>query len=90
MPWGGWKDSGIGFTHSKLGLLEMTRAKLINWGILPSRRNLWWFPYDRETYDSLRALLRFAIPGSAERSIMGGIRTITFIVKKMFTAWKAE
>jgi acyl-CoA reductase-like NAD-dependent aldehyde dehydrogenase len=89
-PWGGWKDSGIGFTHSRLGLLEMTRAKLVNWDILPAKRNLWWFPYDRETYDSLRTLMNFVFPVSAGRSILGGIRAIYFAAKKMFTPWKAE
>jgi acyl-CoA reductase-like NAD-dependent aldehyde dehydrogenase len=89
-PWGGWKDSGIGFTHSRLGLLEMTRAKLVNWDILPAKRNLWWFPYDRETYDSLRTLMNFVFPVSAGRSIRGGIRAIYFAAKKMFTPWKAE
>lgn len=89
-PWGGWKESGIGFTHAKLGLLEMTRAKLVNWDILPAKRNLWWFPYDRETYDSLKALMRFVFPVSAGKSIMGGIRAIYFIVKKMFTPWNPE
>ena len=89
-PWGGWKDSGIGFTHSRLGLLEMTRAKLVNWDILPARRNLWWFPYDRETYDALRSLMRFVFLRPAGRSILGGIRAVPFIVKKMITPWKAE
>ncbi|OQW92863.1 MAG: succinate-semialdehyde dehydrogenase, partial [Beggiatoa sp. IS2] len=41
-PWGGWKDSGLGRTHGALGLEEMTQAKLINWDILPSKRNIWW------------------------------------------------
>ena len=34
-PWGGWKDSGLGRTHSALGLDEMTQPKLVNWDIVP-------------------------------------------------------
>ena len=89
-PWGGWKDSGIGFTHSKLGLMEMTRPKLVNWDILPSKRNVWWFPYDKKTYDRLRATLRFAIPRSPADLLIGGIMVLMFIMKKMFSPWKTR
>jgi succinate-semialdehyde dehydrogenase/glutarate-semialdehyde dehydrogenase len=89
-PWGGWKDSGIGFTHAKLGLLEMTRAKLVNWDMLPARRNLWWFPYDRETYEALKALMNFVFSGPTGRSITRILGAMLFTVKKMFTPWKAE
>ncbi|OHD71434.1 MAG: succinate-semialdehyde dehydrogenase [Spirochaetes bacterium RBG_16_49_21] len=89
-PWGGWKNSGIGFTHSRLGLMEMTRAKLINWDMLPSRRNIWWFPYDRKTYEGLKAALRFAFPKSAGDIVLGGIRLIAFMTRKMFTRWKTR
>jgi hypothetical protein len=89
-PWGGWKDSGIGFTHSSLGLIEMTRAKLVNWDTLPSRRNIWWFPYDRKTYDRLSAALRMAFPRSAADLLFGGIKVLAFMMKKMFTSWKTR
>jgi succinate-semialdehyde dehydrogenase/glutarate-semialdehyde dehydrogenase len=89
-PWGGWKNSGIGFTHSSLGLLEMSRAKLVNWDILPSRRNVWWFPYDRNTYNGMKATLRFAFPRSAADLFIGGMRVSIFIMKKMFTKWKTK
>lgn len=89
-PWGGWKESGIGSTHSRLGLLEMTRVKLVNRDILPARRNLWWFPYDRKTYEMLLASLRLVFPKSAGDLFLNGIKAGIFIVKKMFTRWKAE
>ncbi len=89
-PWGGWKKSGIGWTHSKLGLLEMTRPKLVNWDIIPSRRNIWWFPYDAGTYAMLRSALRFAFPRSASDIVTGLTRVAAFIVKKMFTRWKTD
>ena len=74
-PWGGWKKSGIGFTHSRLGLLEMTRAKLINWDTIPSRRNIWWFPYGKKTYARLMSALRFAFPGSLRGFLANGLRS---------------
>jgi acyl-CoA reductase-like NAD-dependent aldehyde dehydrogenase len=87
-PWGGWGKSGIGFTHSKLGLMEMTRAKLVNWDVLSSRRNIWWFPYDRSTYEGLKDALRFAFPRSAGDILSGGFGLMTFTIRKMFTRWK--
>ncbi len=87
-PWGGWKNSGIGFTHSRLGLMEMTRPKLVNWDILPSRRNVWWFPYDKETYDRLKATLRFVFPRTSGDVLIGMFTVSLFIIKKMFTKWK--
>jgi acyl-CoA reductase-like NAD-dependent aldehyde dehydrogenase len=87
-PWGGWKESGTGFTHARLGLLEMTRARLINWDIIPSRRNIWWFPYNRDTYDRLKATLRLAFPRPSLRLIADASKAGGFIVKKMFTRWR--
>jgi succinate-semialdehyde dehydrogenase/glutarate-semialdehyde dehydrogenase len=87
-PWSGWKKSGIGFTHSKLGLLEMTRAKLINWDIIRSRRNMWWFPYDRNVYEKLRLSLKLALPLSVTDYLKGAFNVPFFLIKKMFSSWK--
>lgn len=53
-PWGGVKASGIGRTHGRLGLLEMTQAKFVS---LDRGRGaeLWWYPYDREVEQILAA-----------------------------------
>jgi succinate-semialdehyde dehydrogenase/glutarate-semialdehyde dehydrogenase len=87
-PWGGWKESGVGRTHSALGLEEMTQAKLVNWDLIPSKRNLWWFPFDKETYDAMLAALRVNFP----QSVGGWMRDVTLLsrvmMKKMFTSWK--
>ena len=86
-PWGGWKKSGIGWTHSKLGLLEMTRPKLVNWDIISSRRNMWWFPYNEAAYVMLRSALRFAFP-RGPGDIIRGLLALGPMVKKMFMPWK--
>ncbi|HEX7670464.1 MAG TPA: aldehyde dehydrogenase family protein [Polyangiaceae bacterium] len=87
-PWGGWKDSGLGRTHSALGLEEMTQAKLVNWDIVPAKRNIWWYPFDRGSYDSMLAALRMNFP----TSLFGWVRDATALTKvmltKMWTPWK--
>jgi succinate-semialdehyde dehydrogenase/glutarate-semialdehyde dehydrogenase len=45
LPWLGWKNSGIGATHSHMGLEEMTRTKVVNYDLAPNlNANVWWFP----------------------------------------------
>ncbi|HEX4336366.1 MAG TPA: aldehyde dehydrogenase family protein [Polyangiaceae bacterium] len=87
-PWGGWKESGVGRTHSALGLEEMTQPKLVNWDIMPAKRNIWWYPFDQETYDGMLAALRMNYP----KSLLGWLRDVSTVtrlmLKKMFSAWK--
>lgn len=86
-PWGGWKESGLGRTHSHLGLDEMTHAKLINWELLPARRNLWWFPFTESTYKALLATLRFVFPANPIIMLKHGYVMGKYMLKKMFTRW---
>ncbi|MBF0240567.1 MAG: aldehyde dehydrogenase family protein [SAR324 cluster bacterium] len=54
LPWIGWKQSGTGATHSHLGLVEMTKAKLVNYDIVPHiPTNLWWFPVRKFKYETI-------------------------------------
>jgi acyl-CoA reductase-like NAD-dependent aldehyde dehydrogenase len=45
-PHGGCKLSGLGRTHSWVGLLEMVRVKYIDVDLVPRLPKLWWFGYD--------------------------------------------
>jgi succinate-semialdehyde dehydrogenase/glutarate-semialdehyde dehydrogenase len=58
-PWFGVKQSGIGVTHGKSGLLEFVRMKHVNWDLVPLKRNLWWFPYTGRGHSLFRELMRF-------------------------------
>lgn len=57
-PWGGIKDSGMGRTHSKIGLMEMVVPYHINVDHLPESMNWrpWFYPYSREKYTLFKAL----------------------------------
>lgn len=86
-PWGGWKLSGIGRTHGHFGLDEMTHPKLVNWDILPIKRNLWWFPFDQSTYEALLAAIHVAQPTSPLDYLRSSAKLVPFMLRKMFTRW---
>ncbi len=44
LPWGGFKQSGVGRTHGELGLLEMTEARVIVSDYLPLNKQFYWTP----------------------------------------------
>jgi succinate-semialdehyde dehydrogenase/glutarate-semialdehyde dehydrogenase len=54
-PWGGYKDSGYGRTHSKHGLYECSQVKFAD---SDSGRVAvpWWFPYGEEALQGFRGL----------------------------------
>jgi succinate-semialdehyde dehydrogenase/glutarate-semialdehyde dehydrogenase len=56
-PWGGVKASGIGRTHSAVGLRDLCETRHVNHDRLALPREVWWYPYKDATY---RALLRGA------------------------------
>lgn len=45
-PHGGYKLSGMGRTHSRIGLMEMVRVKYIDVDLVPKVPKLWWYGYD--------------------------------------------
>lgn len=44
-PHGGFKASGIGRTHGRLGMDEMVRVKYLDSDRLPRMKKLWWYGY---------------------------------------------
>lgn len=77
-PWGGFKESGIGRTHGKLGFDEMTQPIVIVKDLLSfTKRQLWWHPYSKKVYDGLRGLLDLLY----SKSLIIRIRSISKLVK---------
>ncbi len=59
-PWGGFKESGIGRTHGKLGFDEMTEPQVIVDDIMPGlRKNMWWHPHGPAVYAGLKGIIDF-------------------------------
>ena len=56
-PWGGLKESGIGRSHSPIGLLELVRPHHVHvnrW----RRKSMWWYGYSKHLYDAFKGLAR--------------------------------
>jgi acyl-CoA reductase-like NAD-dependent aldehyde dehydrogenase len=49
-PWGGVKMSGIGRTHSVIGLRDLCELRHVNYDRVRLPRELWWYPYRDRTY----------------------------------------
>jgi succinate-semialdehyde dehydrogenase/glutarate-semialdehyde dehydrogenase len=76
-PWGGFKESGIGRTHGRLGLEEMTQPRVIVKDILPFvKRNMWWYPHNENIYQGLLGALRFLYPVNFAQRLRGGMQLI--------------
>lgn len=57
-PWGGVKQSGLGRTHGRLGLLEMVAPHHIHTNRLARLQDLWWFHYTPVAAELFRGFAR--------------------------------
>ena len=55
-PWGGRKESGLGITHSKHGLYELSNVKLVD-SDSGRVKVPWWYPYDPRALDGFKGVL---------------------------------
>ena len=67
-PWGGVKQSGYGWTHGRLGLLEMVTAQHIHVNLVPGIPDVWWFPYSKQAGALFRGFARRFTSGSVLNS----------------------
>lgn len=63
-PWGGVKQSGLGRTHGRLGLLEMVAPHHIHVNRLALLQDVWWFSYTPGAARLFRSLARRFTTGS--------------------------
>lgn len=63
-PWGGFKQSGYGRTHGKLGLLELVAPQHIHVNRVTILPNAWWFSYSDNAIETFRGFARYFSSGS--------------------------
>jgi succinate-semialdehyde dehydrogenase/glutarate-semialdehyde dehydrogenase len=57
-PWGGFKESGVGYSHGEIGFEEMTQPQLIAQDLLPwLTRYPWWHPYSEKSYLGIHGIM---------------------------------
>jgi len=76
-PWGGVKNSGIGRSHAREGLLELVRPVHIHtnrW----IRKSMWWYSYSRELYEGFIVLAK-----NITGSILASAKALPTLLKLM-------
>jgi betaine-aldehyde dehydrogenase len=59
VPFGGWKDSGIGLRHGEHGIKKYCRAESLVITRFGPKRELLWFPYTKKRRLLMRRLFSF-------------------------------
>lgn len=81
-PWGGVKQSGLGRTHGRAGLLELVHAQHIHVNRLPFIPDLWWFNYDEGAGQLFR--------GFARHFASGSIFQTGLLLPQMIRRWRSK
>lgn len=74
-PWGGMKQSGLGRTHGRLGLLELVAPQHVHVNHLARLRDFWWFSYTPRAGRLFR--------GFARRFASGKVRQTSLLLPQM-------
>lgn len=69
-PWGGVKQSGLGRTHGRLGLLEMVAPHHVHVNRLAFLQDVWWFTYTPGAASLFRSLARRFATGSLLQTLL--------------------
>lgn len=70
-PWGGVKESGLGRTHGRLGLLELVQPQHVHVNRLTLLRDFWWFNYTPRAAHLFRGFARrFATGNPLQTSLL--------------------
>jgi len=74
-PHGGFKLSGIGRTHGKMGLAEMVQVKYVDTDLLPGMPKVWWFGYDQKLKQQMDGFIDLLFARSWGKKLSGALRS---------------
>ncbi|MEO7673379.1 MAG: aldehyde dehydrogenase family protein [Pyrinomonadaceae bacterium] len=63
-PWGGFKNSGRGRTHGRIGLMELVQPQHIHVNRIAILPDAWWMPYTPIAVETFRGFARYFASGS--------------------------
>jgi succinate-semialdehyde dehydrogenase/glutarate-semialdehyde dehydrogenase len=72
-PHGGFKQSGIGRIHGRLGLNEMVQVKYVDVDLLPRMSKVWWYGYGASFYGQMSGFIDMLFGSSLGSRIKGAI-----------------
>jgi succinate-semialdehyde dehydrogenase/glutarate-semialdehyde dehydrogenase len=81
-PHGGIKASGLGRSHGRFGLEEMTRLKYIDSDRLPGMERVWWYGYGEAFTRQMEGLLDFQFGRGLATRLRGGLKSAGALRKK--------
>jgi acyl-CoA reductase-like NAD-dependent aldehyde dehydrogenase len=82
-PHGGPKMSGIGRTHSRLGLMEMVRVKYLDTDLAPGIPKPWWYGYGAKAQRFAQGFVEFLFGRGPTRRVRGLATMVANLEKKL-------
>ena len=74
-PHGGFKQSGIGRIHGRLGFNEMVQVKYVDVDLLPRMQKVWWYGYGASFYRQMSGFIDMLFGSSLGARIKGALRS---------------
>lgn len=68
-PWGGSKESGIGRTHGKFGIMEFVEPRHIHIDKAVNMKKFWWYGYDKSSFDMMHQSLNLLFGNNALKAL---------------------
>jgi succinate-semialdehyde dehydrogenase/glutarate-semialdehyde dehydrogenase len=81
-PHGGWKSSGVGRTHGRLGLDEMVRVKYLDVDLMPGMKKVWWYGYGQIFARQMEGFLDFQFARSVGERLHGIVNAAGAVFRK--------
>ena len=75
-PHGGFKQSGIGRTHGRMGLQEMVQVKYVDVDLLPRMAKVWWFGYGKGYQKQMGRFADLLFAGSWSTRLKGALASV--------------
>jgi acyl-CoA reductase-like NAD-dependent aldehyde dehydrogenase len=72
-PHGGFKQSGIGRAHGKLGMAEMVRIKYVDVDLLPRMPKVWWYGYGAVFQQQMSGFVQMLFGGGTGARVKGAL-----------------